>query len=172
MNATHPTRAIAAFLATLLLAGAAGPIAAQGDPRDALLGKQFLKMISSRPIKDEAADDELVKLLKARHNVALEGLKESHRDFQRNLTEVDTVFDAARRLVDSRLDLAQTPEAKLEVYEQVLDILAELEEIYRGRVKTLGGGESDLIRIRYARLSAEIESLRLKRSVGGASSSN
>ena len=74
------------------------------------------------------------------------------------------VFDAGRRLVDSRLDLASTPEERLEVYDEVLSILVELEGIYTERTKLLGGGESDVIRIRFARLTTEVDILKTKRA--------
>lgn len=141
----------------------ANPLDAQTASRDELLGEQFLRLINSTPLPTSDEEDELVKLLKARHNVALEGLNESYRDFGNNVVQVDVVFDAGRRLVDSRLDLASTPEEKLTVYNEVLAILVELEGIYEHRAKLLGGGESDVIRIRFARLTTEVDILKAKR---------
>lgn len=168
MNTTHSMRYIALLLGSILLAGGAAPLQAQDDARDALLGGRFLGLINSKPMAADSADDDLTRLLKARHNVALEGLQVSYKDYKRHLTEVDAVFTAARRVVDSRLGVAQSPQEKLDVYEQLLGILTELEQIYRRRVETLGGGASDLIRIRYAKLTAEIEQLNIKRSLAAA----
>ena len=152
------------LVVTVAMALFASALDAQTASRDALLGDRFLSLIDSQPLPVSADDDELVKLLKARHNVALEGLQESYRDFLNNVVEVDVVFDAGRRLVDSRLDLASTPEERLEVYDEVLSILVELEGIYTERTKLLGGGESDVIRIRFARLTTEVDILKTKRA--------
>ena len=165
MKFANSKRWVGLLFMTTLLACATAPLAAQTTSRDDLLGKQLLSLISSKPLEATAQDDELVKLLKARHNVALEGLQGSYRDYKRHIIDIDTVFDAARRVVDSRRDVAQAPEEKLAVNKRVLATLAELEEIYRGRIETLGGGESDLIRIRFARLTTEVEILRLERSI-------
>jgi hypothetical protein len=151
-----------------LLASVTTPLAAQTTDRDDLLGKRLLDLINSKPLETTAKGDRLVELLKERYNVALEGLQESYRDYKKHITEIDTVFDAARRVADSRLDMAQTPDEKLTVNKRILETLAELEEIYRGRIETLGGGESDLIRIRLARLTAEVEILRLEREIAQA----
>lgn len=148
---------------SVLMVVLANPLDAQTASRDELLGEQFLQLINSTPLPTSDEEDELVKLLKARHNVALEGLNESYRDFGNNVVQADVVFDAGRRLVDSRLDLASTPEEKLTVYNQVLAILVELEGIYEHRAKLLGGGESEVIRIRFARLTTEVDILKAKR---------
>jgi len=156
---------LGALLAAISLASATVAVWAQDGSRDALLGKRMLQLINSRPLKVETGDDELLKVLKARHNVALEGLKESYQDYSSHVTQTDDVFDAARRLVDSRLDVAQTPEEKLEIHGQVRDILVELERIYAKRTEALGGGESELIRIRFARLTTEAEIIRARRAM-------
>ena len=153
------------ILVFVLMVVVANPLDAQtaSASRDELLGERFLQLINSTPLPTSEDEDELVQLLKARHNVALDGLKESYRDFSNNVIQADAVFDAGRRLVDSRLDLASTPADKLTVYEQVLEILVELEGIYEHRTKLLGGGESDVIRIRFARLTTEVDILKAKR---------
>ena len=152
----------ALVLAVMLVAATAAP--AQDESGAVLLGERFMRLIKSEPLRASAEEDELVRLLKARHNIALEGLKESYRDFSKHVVQTDVVFDAARRLVDSRLDLASTSAEKLEVYDQVHAILLELEGIYKQRTKALGGGESDLIRIQFARLTAEVDMLKTKRA--------
>jgi hypothetical protein len=152
----------ALMLVVMLVAATAAP--AQDEPGVAQLGERFMRLINSKPLRAGADEDELVKLLKARHNIALEGLKESYRDFSKHVVQTDVVFDAARRLVDTRLDLASTSAEKLEVYDQVHAILLELETIYKQRTKMLGGGESDLIRIQFARLTTEVDMLKTKRA--------
>lgn len=155
---------------SVLMVVVANPLDAQTASRDELLGDQFLQLINSTPLPTSEEEDELVKLLKARHNVALDGLKESYRAFRNNVVQADVVFDAGRRLVDSRLDLASTPAEKLTVYNQVLAVLVELEGIYKHRAKTLGGGgESDVIRIQFARLTTEVDILKAKREAMSAS---
>ena len=102
----------ALVLAVMLVAATAAP--AQDESGAVLLGERFMRLIKSEPLRASAEEDELVRLLKARHNIALEGLKESYRDFSKHVVQTDVVFDAARRLVDSRLDLASTSAEKLE----------------------------------------------------------
>ena len=87
-----------------------------------------------------------------------DGLKELPR-FGNNVVQADVVFDAGRRVVDSRLDLASTPAEELTVYNQVLAILVELEGIYENRAKTLRG-KFEVIRIRFVRLTTEVDILK------------
>lgn len=101
--------------------------------------------------------------------IAIDGYKHVYSKYARGLTGIDPVFDAGVRLYESRMELLEErkeePDEKMRILEALRGILVEEEGIFQARVDDPvleGAGRDDLARVKYARLSVEIEIERFK----------
>jgi outer membrane protein TolC len=115
-----------------------------------------------KPVAIAAGDTELQKKLKERHNSAARLLDLRIKEYQNGVRDVGPVFEAARLVAEAKLDLAATPEARISILEQTLEV-ARLAEGYLQSILAKGfGSPADLERARFARLSVEVELLKAR----------
>lgn len=119
---------------------------------------EFVKAVAESP-----DDDEFVKKLKERHNVAVKLFEARIAEYRRNVGDLLQVLDAARLVIEAKLDLAPDRDAQLEVYQQAHEV-AHMVEAHFQKLRDAGlGAASDLERAKLARLNVEIQILKLKR---------
>jgi hypothetical protein len=113
-------------------------------------------------VKVAPADSPLRKLLKERHNVAVDVLEARVEEYKKGIRDVTFVFAAARRVAEAKLDLAETPEARVKVLEQTLAVAKLIEQRLQELVDKGLGAKSDLGVARFGRLGVEIELLKAR----------
>src|SRR5262249_34588904 len=116
--------AAAAMLGMLSLA-LARPAPATAPAResfDAII--KGLKEVPSDP-----SDSELRAKLKDRHNSAVRLLQLRNQEYQKGLRDPGNVFDAARTVVDCKIDLAQSPQERQRVLEEVVNVAKSVEDL-------------------------------------------
>lgn len=116
----------------------------------------------SKPVETADADDELLKKRKERHNAAVALLDERVAEYKAGSREMGVVFEAARLVAEAKLDLAETPEARVEALELTLKIAKLIESLLQQQVDKGFGSKGDLARAKHARLSVEVELLKAK----------
>jgi hypothetical protein len=146
----------------LVLAGSAlaTRLLSQATPAQPSVNAKVLAFI--KPVEIAPGDTDLQKKLKERHNSAARLLQDRVEEYRKGLRDVSLVFEAARLAAEAKLDLATTPEARLAVLEQTLEV-ARLAENHLHSLREKGfGSAGDLERARYARLSIEVELLKAR----------
>src|SRR5687768_7639816 len=131
----------------------ARPAAAEVDP----VIEAFMK-----PVEVAEDDTELRRKLTERHNIAVRLLELRVKDYRRGITPVSPVFEAARTAADAKLDLAANDEERERTVQQVVDVSKVVEQTLEKQVRSGFGSEADLERARLARVTAEVELLKLK----------
>ena|SRR5271166_1591448 len=156
--------AAASFLvaAFLLWSGpGTAPRTAAQTPVDALgVNPKILAFL--KPVAIAEADSELRKKLKERHNVAVKMLEERVNEYKKGVRDLSPVFEAARLTAEAKLDLAENVEARTAVLKQLLDVAKLIESHLAQHLAKGFGSKADLERARYARLTLEVELLRVK----------
>jgi len=152
---------IPATMYLLTLGAALAPtIRAQPPAAQPSVNPKVLAFI--KPIEVTPGDTELQKKLKERHNSAARLLDLRIKQYREGIRDVIPVYDAARLVADAKLDLATTPEARVSVLQQTLEV-ARLAEAYLQLLHNKGvGSPADLERARYTRLSVEVEILKAR----------
>ena len=156
--------AVASFLAAVFLfsseACTVGKTAAQ-TPADAPgVSPEILAFL--KPVEIAEGDSELQKKQKERHNVAVKLLEERVNEYKKGVRDVSAVFEAARLTAEAKLDLAENAEARTAVLNQLLDVVKLIESNLAQQVAKGFGSKADLERVRYDRLTLEVELLRAK----------
>jgi hypothetical protein len=122
-------------------------------------------LLKAQPRETARGDDELRKLQKERYNAALKELQlrgelvAAGKD-----TPLDGIYDAAGRLLDAELDLAETPAERVAVRQKQVGVSKEVEAMTK-RYADAGNAKvspADVEKARYARLTAEMNLLRAK----------
>jgi hypothetical protein len=155
------------ILAILLapLAGANAQVTSATRPATtAPAASKELSAITSfmKPVEADPSDDALRQKLKERHNTAVRLLELRVDAYRHGLTDVSSVFDAARTAADAKLELAQNVQERQAVIEHALEVTREVESHLEKQFQAGVGSESALMRARLARETAEIELLKLK----------
>jgi outer membrane protein TolC len=126
-------------------------------------GEKMPAVLSAKPLKAEAGDDELRKLLKERYNAALEEMQARYAEFQAGRITLDMLHEAAQRVLDSQVALTDKPAEHVRIYEQQLELARDVERAtqlhYDAGRKTI----AELARARYVRLDVEIKLVVAKR---------
>jgi hypothetical protein len=148
---------LAAFAITFGFLAPAGAQTPSGAPE---VNPKFLAFL--KPVEIRAGEGELQKKLKERHNVAAKLLEERVNEYRKGVRDLNSVFEAARLVVDAKLDLAEGRQARAAVLEQALDISKLVESHLEEQIKKGFGSKSELERARLARLNMEIELLRAR----------
>jgi hypothetical protein len=117
----------------------------------------FLKVI-----EPAAGDTELRKKLKERHNSAVKLLELRIADFKKGLRDVSAVFEAARLAAEAKLDLAENADQRGTILEQAIGVSKAFEAFLQKQVDSGIGSRADLERARFARLSVEVQLLKLR----------
>jgi len=161
---THSFRA-----GLLLLTVLVSPTSAQRRPPETpRVGQEPLPALLERTSRKAAGDaDELQKLLVERYNEAVKEVANLNRLAGIRTARNDaSLVDAVRRLVEAEMDLTSKREDRLTLLKEYIEFLKRAEQQTELMLRAGGAGgmtESDLSRLRYARLSAEIRLLRTKR---------
>jgi len=157
------------MLATLLIlfGGLAVPSEAVPSQDKKPVGKEekapaFLK---AEPLKIEAGDDELTKLLKERYNAAVAELQARNKALESGNGTVEDIFGAARKVLRSELALSDKPADRIAVREKYLELERAAERIATTRFQAGKLGDDDLAAVRYLRLDAEVQLLKAKGKV-------
>lgn len=154
----------------LLFAGLALTVglasAAHGQPSDELIAK-LLDLSKEKPkLTPGKGDDELRRLLVERYNVALEELTLRCQDFKKHLATKTVVVEAGKQLLQAEMELQTTPADRLRVLEQAADLLRWYEKRLEEALKNGLIPRAELLRVRFARLSREIDIARAKQALG------
>jgi hypothetical protein len=116
----------------------------------------------SKTVEIADGDDELLKKRKERHNAAVSLLDERVAEYKSGSREMSAVFEAARLVAEAKLDLAETPEARVEALELTLKVAQLIEKQLQEQADKGFGSKGDLARAKLARLSVEVELLKAK----------
>jgi hypothetical protein len=158
------------FRAALLLVGLlASSVQAQRRPADATRGgpEPLPGLLQRTPRKAASDADELQKKLVERYNETVREVANLMRLSRGPASASDaSLIDAVRRLVEAEMDLADKRDNRLALLKEYVDYLKRAEQetdllLRAGGAR--GTSDSDLSRIRYARLTAEIRLLRAQR---------
>src|SRR5688572_1011617 len=106
-----------------------------------------------KPVEIPDGDGPLQKKLKERHNVAVKLLEERVNEYKKGIRDASGVFEAARLAGEAKLDLAEGKDARIGVFEQLLEIAQLVENQLQEQLKKGFGARSDLERARLARLN-------------------
>ena len=77
--------------------------------------------------------------------------------YSRGLTPVPNLIEIGARLFSAEADLYDKPEEKAEVLQRQLDVYTEAEASLQKKVKDGLATQADLERLRYGKVSVEIE---------------
>jgi len=111
-------------------------------------------------LKDD--DAPLVRLKKERFNAALNEAKARFDLYKRGLTRVPELIEVGERLFGAEVELYDKPEEKAQVLERQLDVYREAESNLEKQVKEGMATQADLERLRYNKLSVEIDLFNVK----------
>jgi hypothetical protein len=106
-------------------------------------------------LKDD--DPPLLRLKKERFNAALNEAKARFELYNRGLTRVPDLIEVGERLFGAEVDLYDKPEEKAQVLQRQLDVYREAEANLEKQVKEGLATQADLERLRFNRVSAEID---------------
>lgn len=116
----------------------------------------------SQPVEIAEGDAELLKKRKERHNAAVALLDERVAEYKSGSRDMSAVFEAAKLVSEAKLDLAETPEARVASLESTLKVAALVEKQLQAQVDKGFGSKGDLARAKLARLTIEVELLKAK----------
>src|ERR1700752_1164231 len=125
--------------------------------RAAKLSPKVVEVINGPILELKDDDPPLLRLKKERFNAALNETKARFDLYNRGLTRVPALIDVGERLFAAEVDLYDKPEEKAEVLQRHLDVYREAEANLEKQVKEGMATQADLERLRYNRVSAEID---------------
>jgi hypothetical protein len=111
-------------------------------------------------VKDD--DAPLVRLKKERFNAALKEAKARFDLYDRGFTRIPELIEVGERLFGAEVDLYDKPDDKAQVLQQHLDVYSEAEAHLEKQVKEGLTTQADLERLRYDKLSVEIDLFNVK----------
>lgn len=126
--------------------------------------------LNRQPVKIEAGDDEMTKLLKARFNAAVQELKVNMQAYELGLIKFDLLVNIGRRLHYSGWEIARTDEERIAECEMNLVLARTLENRIAAQAAAgAAGGEHHLLaNATYWRCDAEVQLLRCKQHAARA----
>src|SRR4051812_38728748 len=138
---------------------------ATAQPREMLV-ERILEKIRAQPRIESKSDDmPLHRLLTERYNVSVEELKQRCEDYLKGLCSLDKVIQSAQGQLTAHLELLTDPQEKVKALEFVVELLRWYEGELDAALKQGIGLRADLLQIRRARLTREIEVLRIKQGL-------
>jgi hypothetical protein len=132
------------------------------DPTQPAEG-QLPAILKAKAIEPQPGDDELRKLLIARHNSAVAEMAARYKEFTAGRSTLDVLVEVGRRLVDSGLELNDKPAEQLALREKFFDLAVEVEKVQNARFAAGRIGSGDLESAHYLRLDAEVQMVKAKR---------
>jgi hypothetical protein len=126
---------------------------------------KLTSILDASPMQPAKGDDELHKLLKERYNAALDEVQVRLKQFRDvRAGNLNDLGQAARRLLDARLELCANAAERVPVYEQHLEMARTVEKIQKARYDTGQASAADWHQARFQRLDVEIQLLRAKKA--------
>src|SRR5262245_42271119 len=129
-----PTRITILFtiLSTAWLWAGLGSVGAQqpkpADADDPIVAK-LRPILKAKPLEPSKEDDQLKKLLKARYNTALRLLRARYEYVESGRRAPDALFEPARLVHDSWIELHEKPADQIAMRETYLEIAKDMEKI-------------------------------------------
>lgn len=121
-----------------------------------------------RALPPGTRDNELQKLLKDRYNVALKVAQVRVEEHLNGRSSVDSIFEQAKHLLTSELELTDIPKEHVKVREKQLQLAQDMEKVAQARYDSGRLSIADYEQARYFRLDAEIQLLRAKQKAEAA----
>jgi hypothetical protein len=151
------------LLAAVLLGLLTGnTLVAQPPDRNA---EKLPALLAAKPLAAVDGDDDLQKLLKARYNEVAAELAGRYRQLRAGVTDVESLFDPAQRLLQTGLELHGKPADRIALLNQFLEFTRMMEQAVKARVDAGVAPMLELNYVRYFRIDAETQLLRAKREV-------
>ena len=123
----------------------------------AKLSPKVMAVVNAPPVDIKEDDPPLLRLKKERFNAALNEAKARFDLYNRGLTRIPELIAVGERLFGAEVDLYDKPEEKAQVLQRQLDVYKEAEANLELQVKKGLATQADLERLRYNRLSVEID---------------
>ena len=147
-------------LVTILFAGSFE--ATLYGQRAAKLSPKVMAVINGPVLELKDDDPPLLRLKKERFNAALNEAKARYELYNRGLTRIPELIDVGERLFAAEADLYDDPEKKAEALQRQLDVYTEAETNLEKQVKDGLATQADLERLRYDKLSVQINLFKAK----------
>jgi len=123
---------------------------------------KVLEVLNTPPLETKDDEDPLVRLKKERFNAALNEAKARFDLYRRGLTKLPDLIEVGERLFGAEVDLYDKPEDRVRVLQRQLDVYNEAEGNLERQVKEGLAPQADLERLRFNKVSLEIELLSAK----------
>jgi hypothetical protein len=123
----------------------------------AKLSPKVMAVVNGPQLELKDDDPPLLRLKKERFNAALNEAKARFELYNRGLTRVPDLIEVGERLFGAEVDLYDKPEEKAQVLQRQLDVYREAEANLEKQVKDGLATQADLERLRFNRVSAEID---------------
>jgi hypothetical protein len=130
--------------------------------RAAKLSPKVMEVINGPVLELKDDDPPLLRLKKERFNAALKEVKARYDLYNRGLTRIPELIDVGERLFAAEADLYDDPEKKVEALQRQLDVYTEAETNLEKQVKDGLATQADLERLRYDKLSVQINLFKAK----------
>jgi hypothetical protein len=130
--------------------------------RAAKLSPKVMEVINGPVLELKDDDPPLLRLKKERFNAALKEVKARYDLYNRGLTRIPELIDVVERLFAAEADLYDDPEKKAEALQRQLDVYIEAETNLEKQVKDGLATQADLERLRYDKLSVQINLFKVK----------
>lgn len=134
--------------------------------RAAKLSPKVMAVINGPLLELKDDDSPLLRLKKERFNAALKEAKARFDLYDRGLTRIPELIDVGERLFAAEADLYDEPEKKAQFLQRQLDVYVEAETNLEKQVKDGLATQADLERLRYDKLSAQIDLYKAKNPSG------
>jgi hypothetical protein len=123
----------------------------------AKLSPKVMAVVNAPPMDLKDDDAPLLLLRKKRFNAALNEAKARFDLYNRGLTRIPELIAVGERLFGAEVDLYDKPEEKAQVLQRQLDVYNEAEANLEKQVRQGMATQADLERLRFNRLSVEID---------------
>jgi hypothetical protein len=123
----------------------------------AKLSPKVMAVVNAPPLELKDDDPPLLRLKKQRFNAALNEAKARFDLYNRGLTRIPELIEVGERLFSAEVDLYDRPEEKAQILQRQLDVYSEAEANLEKQVKQGLATPADLERLRYNKLSVEID---------------
>ena len=140
---------------------------AQDPPPTRAPGPQVASLLASQALELPEGGEQLRRLLARRYNVALEELKHSYMAYETGEVPGQAVVDAGARLMEAELALAEDTTDRVAVLQKTLEVVNEFESAFQALVDIGEQSPIELQRLRFERLSVEINLLKAKQQEDG-----
>ncbi len=128
----------------------------------AKLSPKVMAIVNAPPAELKDDDAPLLRLKKERFNAALNEAKARFDLYNRGLTRIPELIDVGERLFSAEVDLYNKQEEKAQVLQRQLDVYTEAEANLEKRVKEGVAPQAELERLRYDKLSVEIDLFKVR----------